>query len=80
MAPGADTHPDHALEKFQATFWANQIATAEAERPDVKHAPLPLARIKKVMKSDPDVKVHMSVLKPARRQLTSSCASYGHNR
>lgn len=58
MAPGTDRHPnDHALEKFQANFWAKQISVAEAERPDAKHAILPLARIKKVMKSDPDVKV-----------------------
>lgn len=59
MAPGADHHQpnDHALEKFQANFWAKQISVAEAERPDAKHAILPLARIKKVMKSDPDVKV-----------------------
>lgn len=57
MAPGADHDPEHSLETFQATFWAKQIAIAEDERPDIKHAPLPLARIKKVMKSDPDVKV-----------------------
>ena len=55
--PDTDAHPDHDLEKFQATFWAKQIDTTEAERPDAKHAALPLARIKKVMKSDPDVKV-----------------------
>ncbi|KAJ7828379.1 nuclear transcription factor Y [Mycena olivaceomarginata] len=29
----------------------------EQETPDYRHPPLPLARIKKVMKSDPDVKV-----------------------
>lgn len=59
MAPGTDNNPEHALETFQATFWSNQIAVAEEEKPDIKHAPLPLARIKKVMKSDPDVKVHV---------------------
>ncbi|CAE7132809.1 unnamed protein product [Rhizoctonia solani] len=34
-----------------------QIATAEREEPDFKHPPLPLARIKKVMKNDPEVKM-----------------------
>ncbi|CCO28101.1 2-isopropylmalate synthase [Rhizoctonia solani AG-1 IB] len=33
------------------------IATAEREEPDFKHPPLPLARIKKVMKNDPEVKM-----------------------
>jgi hypothetical protein len=33
------------------------VATAEKEKPDWKHPSLPIARIKKVMKSDPDVKV-----------------------
>ncbi|KAF8318173.1 histone-fold-containing protein [Clavulina sp. PMI_390] len=57
MAPATDAIPDHALEKFQATFWNKQTAVAEAEQPDPKHPALPLARIKKVMKSDPDVKM-----------------------
>ena len=59
MAPGTDHDPEHQLAAFQATFWSKQIAIAEDERPDIKHAPLPLARIKKVMKSDPDVKVNI---------------------
>jgi len=67
MAPGADHDSEHLLETFQATFWAKQIAIAEDERPDIKHAPLPLARIKKVMKSDPDVKVK---IRPYRRMTT----------
>ncbi|CAE6425632.1 unnamed protein product [Rhizoctonia solani] len=33
------------------------IATAERDEPDFKHPPLPLARIKKVMKNDPEVKM-----------------------
>ena len=48
------------LETFLRSFWQRQIATAEddsAGAPDVRHPPLPLARIKKVMKSDPEVKV-----------------------
>lgn len=82
MAPATSDSPEHALEKFQANFWAKQITTAEAERPDAKHAALPLARIKKVMKSDPDVKVHMSVLNPARRRPLTSLARllWAHNR
>ena len=45
------------LEAFLPAFWTRQVATAEDETPDFKHPSLPLARIKKVMKSDPDVKV-----------------------
>jgi nuclear transcription factor Y gamma len=36
------------------------VDAAEQETPDYRHPPLPLARIKKVMKSDPDVKVYPS--------------------
>lgn len=45
------------LHDFLRTFWQRQIDAAEQETPDYRHPPLPLARIKKVMKSDPDVKV-----------------------
>lgn len=45
------------LNDFLKSFWQRQIDTAEQETPDYRHPPLPLARIKKVMKSDPDVKV-----------------------
>lgn len=45
------------LSDFLRSFWQRQIDTAEQETPDYRHPPLPLARIKKVMKSDPDVKV-----------------------
>ncbi|KAF7311745.1 Nuclear transcription factor Y subunit C-2 [Mycena indigotica] len=45
------------LPEFLRTFWQRQIDTAEAETPDYRHPALPLARIKKVMKSDPDVKM-----------------------
>jgi hypothetical protein len=47
---------DH-LQDFLPSFWQRQVNIAEQETPDYKHPPLPLARIKKVMKSDPDVKV-----------------------
>lgn len=45
------------LEPFLRSFWQRQVTTAEEETPDFRHPPLPLARIKKVMKSDPDVRV-----------------------
>ncbi|KAK7696554.1 hypothetical protein QCA50_001212 [Cerrena zonata] len=45
------------LADFLRSFWQRQIDTAEQETPDYRHPPLPLARIKKVMKSDPDVKM-----------------------
>ncbi|KAJ7124431.1 histone-fold-containing protein [Mycena epipterygia] len=45
------------LNDFLRSFWQRQIDLAEQETPDYRHPPLPLARIKKVMKSDPDVKM-----------------------
>ena len=48
------------LHEFLPAFWRRQIDAAEQETPDYRHPPLPLARIKKVMKSDPDVKVRLS--------------------
>ncbi|KAF8520014.1 histone-fold-containing protein [Hysterangium stoloniferum] len=45
------------LESFLRSFWQRQVTTAEEETPDFRHPPLPLARIKKVMKSDPDVRM-----------------------
>ncbi|KAH9483295.1 Nuclear transcription factor Y subunit C-2 [Psilocybe cubensis] len=48
--------PGEPLNEFLRSFWQRQITTAEEETPDYRHPPLPLARIKKVMKSDPDVK------------------------
>jgi hypothetical protein len=45
------------LPDFLHSFWQRQIDTAEQETPDYRHPSLPLARIKKVMKSDPEVKV-----------------------
>jgi nuclear transcription factor Y gamma len=49
--------PGEPLQEFLPSFWRRQIDAAEQETPDYRHPPLPLARIKKVMKSDPDVKV-----------------------
>ncbi|KAI0289789.1 histone-fold-containing protein [Multifurca ochricompacta] len=45
------------LPEFLHSFWQRQVDAAEQETPDYRHPPLPLARIKKVMKSDPDVKM-----------------------
>lgn len=50
------------LNDFLRSFWQRQVDAAEQETPDYRHPPLPLARIKKVMKSDPDVKVCRSVI------------------
>lgn len=49
--------PGEPLNEFLRSFWQRQVDAAEQEMPDYRHPPLPLARIKKVMKSDPDVKM-----------------------
>jgi len=49
--------PGEPLNDFLRSFWQRQVDAAEQETPDYRHPPLPLARIKKVMKSDPEVKV-----------------------
>ena len=64
--------PGEHLQEFLPSFWRRQIDAAEQETPDYRHPPLPLARIKKVMKSDPDVKVHLRHSAPDRSALTSS--------
>lgn len=54
------------LENFLVSFWQRQVDTAENDPPPYgRHPPLPLARIKKVMKSDPDVRVS-AFLEPIR--------------
>lgn len=55
--------PGEPLQEFLPSFWRRQIDVAEQETPDYRHPPLPLARIKKVMKSDPDVKVRPLLLR-----------------
>ncbi|CAI2177883.1 2307_t:CDS:2 [Funneliformis geosporum] len=42
---------------FMQQFWSRQLSLAEQFESDFKNHPLPLARIKKVMKSDQDVKM-----------------------
>ncbi|KAG8860550.1 hypothetical protein FRB96_003804 [Tulasnella sp. 330] len=61
---GPTSETSVALEKLLQDFWTKQIRAAEDESqwpvPSTewyKHPTLPLARIKKVMKSDPDVKM-----------------------
>ncbi|KAH9853242.1 histone-fold-containing protein [Lenzites betulinus] len=49
--------PGEPLHDFLRSFWQRQVDAAEQETPDYRHPPLPLARIKKVMKSDPEVKM-----------------------
>ncbi|CAG8641656.1 14837_t:CDS:2, partial [Cetraspora pellucida] len=44
-------------QAFMTQFWNKQIMVAEQFESDFKNHPLPLARIKKVMKSDQDVKM-----------------------
>ena len=46
-----------ALESFLEEFWTRQMEVVEEEEPDFKNVGLPLARIKKVMKSDEEVKM-----------------------
>jgi hypothetical protein len=54
------------LLQFLESFWTGRMEVAESEEPDFKTHVLPLARIKKVMKSDEDVQV---------RSLSSSIAA-----
>ncbi|KAL0059557.1 Transcriptional activator hap5 [Marasmius tenuissimus] len=55
--PAPYVQPGDALNDFLRSFWQRQVQEAEQETPDYRHPALPLARIKKVMKSDPDVKM-----------------------
>jgi nuclear transcription factor Y, gamma len=56
-APEPFVQSGDPLHEFLRSFWQRQVDTAENETPDYRHPALPLARIKKVMKSDPEVKV-----------------------
>ncbi|THH05440.1 hypothetical protein EW145_g4791 [Phellinidium pouzarii] len=67
--------PGDLLPDFLRAFWQRQVDTAEQETPDFRHPPLPLARIKKVMKSDPDVKLLFSSAKPVKVRLASRLVS-----
>lgn len=56
-AGAANTTLHRQQVQFAQDFWEEQIVAAEQYDSDFKNHPLPLARIKKVMKSDPEVKV-----------------------
>ncbi|GFZ47160.1 hypothetical protein JCM24511_04903 [Saitozyma sp. JCM 24511] len=83
-APHANPHaqgsgkPHQDLNDFLESFWTRQVDNVEGEEPDFKNYPLPLARIKKVMKSDEDVKRKASgVIQPditSRKELTIGTA------
>ncbi|KZT37094.1 histone-fold-containing protein [Sistotremastrum suecicum HHB10207 ss-3] len=66
MTPNPEPYvrPGDELSEFLRRFWQRQVATAERETPDFRHPALPLARIKKVMKSDPEVKVMIAADAP----------------
>jgi hypothetical protein len=49
--------PHQDLNDFLESFWTRQMDGVERETPDFKTYNLPLARIKKVMKSDEEVKM-----------------------
>ncbi|KAF9126213.1 hypothetical protein BGX30_000119, partial [Mortierella sp. GBA39] len=53
----ANTTLHRQQQQFAQDFWEEQIVAAEQYDSDFKNHPLPLARIKKVMKSDPEVKM-----------------------
>jgi len=54
---GPLVHPHQDLNEFLESFWTRQMDGVERETPDFKTYNLPLARIKKVMKSDEEVKM-----------------------
>jgi hypothetical protein len=61
-APTSEATPSERPERVYSAdevsrFWQHTITTAEESSEDFKHQSLPLARIKKVMKSDPEVQV-----------------------
>ncbi|RSH86631.1 uncharacterized protein EHS24_004902 [Apiotrichum porosum] len=57
LLTGPLVHPHQDLNEFLESFWTRQMAGVEHETPDFKTYNLPLARIKKVMKSDEEVKM-----------------------
>ncbi|KIK91334.1 hypothetical protein PAXRUDRAFT_635884 [Paxillus rubicundulus Ve08.2h10] len=65
--------PGEPLNEFLRSFWQRQVDAAEQETPDYRHPPLPLARIKKVMKSDPDVKVTRMIAADAPILFCKAC-------
>ena len=63
MSPGVTNtavqhqHQQHRPNFNLTQFWHEEMTKVQSSEPNFKMHPLPLARIKKVMKSDPEVKV-----------------------
>ncbi|KAF9410738.1 hypothetical protein BGZ76_005445 [Entomortierella beljakovae] len=57
VVPGSGPSIQQQQQQFAQEFWDEQINAADNFDSDFKNHPLPLARIKKVMKSDPEVKM-----------------------
>ncbi|ORY24231.1 histone-fold-containing protein [Naematelia encephala] len=57
IAGGPLVEPHQDLNEFLESFWTRQMDVVEREDQDGRNAILPLARIKKVMKSDEDVRM-----------------------
>ncbi|KAL7413175.1 hypothetical protein BDY24DRAFT_415669 [Mrakia frigida] len=53
---GPLVQPDMALDNFLESFWTSKMELAESANPDSKPHVLPLARVKKVMREDEDVR------------------------
>lgn len=66
MADSSQNHPSATLQDslhdLINAFWQGQLSEIESGLSDFKFHQLPLARIKKVMKADEDVKVQRSFL------------------
>ena len=56
MGTSSNNYPAFDLGKF----WTEQMHLADVFESDFKNHPLPLARIKKVMKTDQEVKVNIT--------------------
>ena len=57
------------LQDMMQAFWQQQIADIEHGPLDFKFHQLPLARIKKVMKADEDVKVRLDTYSPVTKRI-----------
>ena len=57
MPPTRPSQVDRLTEVHARRFWQHAMNVAEHHEDDFKHQALPLARIKKVAKMDPEVQV-----------------------
>ncbi|GAA5840001.1 hypothetical protein JCM9279_005237 [Rhodotorula babjevae] len=57
--PPYRSHAETSMEDFVNEFWQHAMNVAEHHEDDFKHQALPLARIKKVAKMDPEVQQQM---------------------